>query len=126
MPPPAPSTRERLQVVAQVAAAKASKAAAVAAVGAASAAKHVATKALEVDERHRIVLEDPSTWWRPMLGPIVGLVAAVLVTLGAVISNRLSKGTDKISVTWVSLVLFSAAIAFAVYRWKKITERDDD
>jgi serine/threonine protein kinase len=126
VPPAPPSQRERLQAVAQVAAAKASKAATVAASTAASAAKQVATKALEVDERHRIVLEDPSTWWRPMLGPIVGIAAAMLVTLGAVIANRFSKGTDKISVTWVSLVLFTAAIGFAVYRWRKITERDED
>jgi hypothetical protein len=129
IPDPRPSQRDRLQAAAQVAAAKASQAAQIAAAKASSAAKHVATKALEVDERHRIVLEDPSTWWRPMLGPIVGIAASLLLSVVAVVANNVSSrsgNTNPLDLRLPSLLIFFVAVAFAVYRWKKLQERDEE
>ncbi|MFO0549651.1 MAG: serine/threonine-protein kinase [Polyangiaceae bacterium] len=118
-PPPSISNRERLQKAAAVA----QQAATVAASTAATAAKKVATKALEVDESHRIHLEDPSTWVKPMMGPIVAMCAAIFISVVAVIVNKITKSDVK--VMWISLPLMLAAIGFAVYRWIKITGRQE-
>lgn len=113
-------TKERLQAAASKAGQVATQVATVAAVSAAHAAKSIATKALEVDQRHRISLEQPSTWIKPMMGPIIALVAALLVSVVAVIVNK-AMGSN-VSVTWISLPLLLAAIGFAIYRWMKITK----
>lgn len=110
------ATKDRLQAVAS----KAGQVASVAAVSAASAAKHLATRALEVDQRHRIELDQPSTWIKPMMGPIVAMVAALVISIGAVFVNKASG--SNVSVVWISLPLMLAAIGFAVYRWMKITK----
>lgn len=113
-------TKERLQAAASKAGQVATQVATVAAVSAAHAAKSIATRALEVDKRHRISLEQPSTWIKPMMGPILAMAAALLVSVVAVIVNK-AMGSN-VRVMWISLPLMLAAIGFAIYRWMKITK----
>lgn len=118
--PPSVATKEKLQAAAVKAGQVATQVATVAASSAASAAKLVATKALEVDQRHEIRLDEPSTWVKPMMGPIVAMALALVVSIGAVIVNKVTN--SNVSVVWISLPLMLAAIAFAIYRWNKITK----
>lgn len=87
---------------------------------AAASAKAIAVKALEVDERHRIQLDQPATWIKPMLGPIIAMIAALLISVIAVVVNKMSG--SNVSVVWISLPLMVASIGFAVFRWMKITK----
>jgi serine/threonine protein kinase len=110
--PPSVGNRERLQAAAVKATQVASTAAA--------SAKAIAVKALEVDERHRIQLDQPATWIKPMLGPIIAMIAALLISVIAVVVNKMSG--SNVSVVWISLPLMVASIGFAVFRWMKITK----
>ena len=112
-----PAARERLQQAAQKAGAVAAKAASTAAVAAASTAKTLAKKAVEVDAS-QVRFDAPSTWVRPMLGPIIALALAILVTVGVVIANKATGSS--MSVSYISLPLLFGAIGFGVYRWMKI------
>jgi eukaryotic-like serine/threonine-protein kinase len=115
-PPSQASARAR--EVAAVAAAAAARTAEAAARGAVSGAKVLATKALEVAP-HEIRFDEPSTWIKPMLAPIVMMVLAILSTIVVVIVNKVTG--SNIQVTWLSLTLMLAAIGFGVYRWLKLT-----
>lgn len=117
--PASAQTREKLQAVAAKAGQVATVAAKQTAQVAAMAAKTIATKALEVDRRHEIRLDDPSTWIKPMLGPIIAMAAAVVISIGAVIMNKVSGSNS--SVVAISLPLMIASIGFAVYRYIKLT-----
>ncbi len=119
-PPPSVATKEKLQAAAVKAGQVATQVATVAASSAATAAKVIATKALEVDQRHEIRLDEPATWVKPMMGPIVAMGLALVVSVGAVIVNKVTG--SNVSVVWISLPLMLAAIAFAIYRWNKITK----
>lgn len=112
---PAPPASARAAEVAALAARNAS----VAAQRAAGAARHLAGKALEVDHSHEIRFDEPSTWLKPMLPPIIIMAVALLSTVVVVIVNR-SAGTT-IGVTWFALPLMLVSIAFGVYRWMKLT-----
>lgn len=118
-PPNSVQTREKLQAVAAKAGQVATVAAKQTAQVAAMAAKTIATKALEVDRRHEIRLDDPSTWIKPMLGPIIAMAAAIVISIGAVVMNKVSGSNS--SVVAISLPLMVAAIGFAVYRYIKLT-----
>ncbi len=110
-----PAAKERLQA----AASKAGQVASVAATSAAAAAKNIATRALAVDALPKIQIDQPSTWIRPMRAPLIAMGAAVLITVFAVIFSKATASHFKVS--WVSLPLLVASIAFAGYRWVKLT-----
>ena len=67
-----------------------------------------------------IRIEDPSTWLKPMRGPLIALGLAVAVSLLAVIVGK-STGT-KLPVGWISGPLLLGAIVFAVIRWVRLQE----
>ncbi|MBL9027240.1 MAG: serine/threonine protein kinase [Myxococcales bacterium] len=112
-----PAARERLQQAAQKAGAVAAKAASTAAVAAASTAKTLAKKAVEVDAS-QVRFDDPSTWIRPMRGPIIAMALAIAITIGVVIANKTTGSSTNVS--YISLPLLLGAIGFGVYRWMKI------
>jgi hypothetical protein len=103
-------TKEKLQAAAIVAKQRAEQAAA----QAAGAARDLAKRAVEVD-RQPIRLDDPSTWIRPMRGPLIVFGAAIVITIVAVIAN--SATGSNFPIRWISLPLMLAAIGFVVYRW---------
>jgi hypothetical protein len=109
--------RARLQSAANIASTAAVKASA----AGVSAAKSLVTKAIAVDQRQRIALDDPSTWLSPMRGPLIAMALAVVITIVAVLANKFAG--LQVSVTWVSGPLFVAAIGFAVYRWIMIQKQ---
>jgi eukaryotic-like serine/threonine-protein kinase len=120
-PPPAPGpgpTSARAREVAAAAAAAATRTAEAAARGAVSGARVLATKALEVAP-HEIRFDEPSTWIKPMLPPIVLMVLAIVSTVVVVVVNKVTG--SNIQVTWLSLTLMLASIGFGVYRWLKLT-----
>lgn len=114
-----PAARERLQAAASKAGQVATQVATVAAASAASAAKNIATRALAVDALPKIQIDQPSTWIRPMRGPLIAMGAAVLISVFAVVLSKITASHFKVS--WVSLPLLLASIAFAAYRWVKLT-----
>jgi serine/threonine protein kinase len=117
--PSAPGpTSARAREIAAVAAAAAARTAEAAARGAVSGARVLATKALEVAP-HEIRFDEPSTWIKPMLAPIVMMVLAILSTIVVVIVNKVTRSNTQ--VTWLSLTLMLASIGFGVYRWLKLT-----
>jgi serine/threonine-protein kinase len=124
-PPPTPSNsgfmsperKEQLKAAAQAAAQKAGQAASAAAGVAAGAARDVATRAIAVDKQP-IRLDDPSTWVRPMRGPLIAFGAAVLITIVAVVGN--SATGSNFPVRYISLPLLLAAVGFIVFRWIKL------
>ncbi len=116
--PVGPGARERVQQAASKAGAVAAKAASTAAVAAASTAKTLAKKAVEVDPS-TVRLDDPSTWIKPMRGPIIAMSLALVITIGVVVANKVTRSSS--SASWISLPLLLGSIGFAVYRWLKIT-----
>jgi len=116
-----PATKERLQAAANKAGQVASQVAALAAGSAANAAKNIATRALAVESLPKIQIDEPSTWIRPMRGPLIALGASIAITVFAVIFSKMTASHFKVS--WVSLPLLITSIAFAVYRWVKLTSR---
>jgi hypothetical protein len=114
-----PAAKERLHAAATKAGQVASQVASVAATSAAAAAKNIATRALAVDALPKIQIDQPSTWVRPMRGPLIAMGAAVLISVFAVIFSKATASHFKVS--WVSLPLLIASIAFAGYRWVKLT-----
>jgi serine/threonine-protein kinase len=118
--PAGPAARERIQQAAAVAGAAAAKAAAVAGAAAASTAKSIAKKAIDVEDQV-IRLDDPSTWIKPMRGPIIAMVLAIVLSIGVVVANKMTGA--RYSLTWLSLPLLLGAIGFAAYRWMKIQKR---
>jgi eukaryotic-like serine/threonine-protein kinase len=113
-----PGARERLQKAAAVAGGVAAKAAVAGAAAAASTAKSLARKAVEVDKA-QVRLDDPSTWIKPMRGPMIAMAAAIVLSVGVVVASKLTG--SRYSLSWLSLPLFFGALGFAVYRWIKIT-----
>ncbi len=112
-----PERKEQLKAAAQAAAQKAGAAASVAAAHAAGAARGVASRAIAVDKQP-IRLDDPSTWIRPMRGPLIAFGLAVVITVVAVVGN--SATGSNFPVRYVSLPLLLAAVGFIVYRWIKL------
>ena len=106
-------TKEKLQAAALVARQRAEQAA----VSAAGAARGLAMRAVEVDHQP-IQLDDPSTWIRPMRGPLIVFGAAIAITIAAVVVNSVT--SSNFPVRWISLPLMLGAIGFVVYRWIKI------
>ncbi|NUO54776.1 MAG: hypothetical protein HOV80_38535, partial [Polyangiaceae bacterium] len=116
--PAGPGARERFQKAAAVAGGVAAKAAVAGAAAAASTAKSLARKAVEVDKTE-VRLDDPSTWIKPMRGPIIAMAAAIILSVGVVVASKMTG--SRYSLSWISLPLFFGAIGFAIYRWIKIT-----
>ncbi len=116
--PAGPGARERLQKAAAVAGGVAAKAAVAGAAAAASTAKSLARKAVEVDKTE-VRLDDPSTWIKPMRGPMIAMAAAIVLSVGVVVASKMTG--SRYSLSWLSLPLFFGALGFAVYRWIKIT-----
>ena len=112
--PPPPASARAAEI-----AANAARNAGVAAQRAAGAARSLAGKALEVDHSHEIRFDEPSTWLKPMLPPIIIMIVALLSTVVVVIVNR-SFGTT-IGASWFALPLMLVSVAFGVYRWLKLT-----
>lgn len=67
-----------------------------------------------------IRLEDPSTWLRPMAGPLIALGLAVLLSIIGVIVGRVT-GTP-LPIGWISGLLLLGAIVFAVVRWIRLQQ----
>ncbi len=86
-----------------------------------SAAINVAKQSIGGEEPKKVIrIEDPSTWVKPMRGPLIALAAAVGISILAVIVGK-ATGT-KLSVGWISGPLLLGAIVFAVIRWIRLQE----
>jgi len=65
------------------------------------------------NQEKSIRIEDPSTWIKPMLGPIVALAIAIVITIVAIAG----------AIAWlryVAIVCVLGAIGFGVARWFKL------
>ncbi len=124
--PASSQTRDRLQqaaaragAVASKAGAVAGKAAVIAAGAAASSAKSLAIKAVTV-ERVEVRLDQPSTWVKPMRGPLVAMLLSFLIAVVAVIASKATGSTYKVG--YVTMPLLFGSIGFAVYRFLKLQQ----
>ncbi len=85
------------------------------------AARNAAVQSIGGAAPQKVIrIEDPSTWLKPMRGPLIALGLAVLVSFLAVIVGK-ATGT-KLSVSWISGLLLLGAIIFAVIRWIRLQE----
>jgi hypothetical protein len=66
-----------------------------------------------------IRLEDPSTWLKPMLGPIIAFGVAVLLTFIGVLAGVPG-------MRWISLVILLGAVGFGVVRWMRLQSDERD
>jgi len=66
-----------------------------------------------------IRLEDPSTWLKPMLGPIIAFGAALLLTFVGILAGVPG-------MRWISLVVLLGAIGFGVVRWTRLQSDEHD
>ena len=71
------------------------------------------------EPRKIIRIEDPSTWLKPMLWPIVAFGLALLLTFVGVLAGVSS-------MRWISILLLLGAVAFAVVRWIRLQAGEDD
>lgn len=116
---PAPSqraplvTREQLQGAARRAGEVSREVAGKVAGATKDVAVAAALRSVGHNEEKSIRIEDPSTWLKPMLGPIVALGVAIVFTVIAMVAG----------VSWlryVAIVCVLGAIGFGVVRWIKL------
>lgn len=116
---PAPSqraplvTREQLQGAAKRAGEVSREVAGKVAGATKDVAVAAALRSVGHNEEKSIRIEDPSTWLKPMLGPIIALGVAIVFTIVAMVAG----------VSWlryIAIVFVLAAIGFGVVRWIKL------
>lgn len=83
-------------------------------------ARHIAVASIGGKQQRVIKLEDPSTWLRPMAGPLVAFGLAVTV---AVVSVALTRGSDSdVNLSWLYVPLLLGSIIFGVIRWIRLQD----
>lgn len=83
-------------------------------------ARNVAVASIGGKQQRVIKLEDPSTWLRPMAGP---LAAFGLSLLFAIVSVILTRDSDSdVNLSWVYVPLLLGSIVFGVIRWIRLQD----
>jgi hypothetical protein len=83
-------------------------------------ARNVAVASIGGKQKRVIKLEDPSTWLRPMAGPLAAFGLALLV---AVVSVMLTRDSDSdVNLSWVYVPLLIGSILFGVSRWIRLQD----
>ena len=86
-----------------------------------SVAIHAAVMSIGGAAPEKVIrLEDPSTWLKPMRGPLIALGLAVLLSFVGVIVGRVTG--SPLPIGWISGLLLLGAIVFAVVRWLRLQQ----
>lgn len=80
----------------------------------------LAAKSIGANQPKVIRLEDPSTWLKPMMGPLIALAAAMFLSIIAVIVQKVTD--SQFSLSFISVPLLLGAIGFGVVRWIKLQQ----
>lgn len=80
----------------------------------------LAAKSIGANQPKVIRLEDPSTWLKPMMGPLIALAAAMFLSIIVVVVQKVTD--SQFSVSFISVPLLLGAIGFGVVRWIKLQQ----